>query len=74
MLLLACEENESKQNRGRDSPTYKARLSAEDYPEQLFADKGVMVIEHADFEGIERLAVATGAEIVSTFDQPNRKD
>ena len=31
------EENESKQNRGRDSPTYKARLSAEDYPEQLFA-------------------------------------
>jgi len=27
-----------------------------------------MVIEHADFEGIERLAVATGAEIVSTFD------
>jgi T-complex protein 1 subunit beta len=44
------------------------------YPEQLFADKGVMVIEHADFEGIERLAVATGAEIVSTFDQPNRKD
>ncbi len=31
-----------------------------------------MVIEHADFEGIERLAVATGAEIVSTFDQPER--
>jgi len=27
-----------------------------------------MVIEHADFEGIERLAVATGAEILSTFD------
>jgi len=27
-----------------------------------------MFIEHADFEGIERLAVATGAEIVSTFD------
>jgi len=27
-----------------------------------------MVIEHADFEGIERLAVATGAELVSTFD------
>ena len=44
------------------------------YPEQLFADKGVMVIEHADFEGIERLAVATGAEIVSTFDQADRAD
>jgi len=27
-----------------------------------------MVIEHADFEGIERLAVATGAEIISSFD------
>ncbi len=33
-----------------------------------------MVIEHADFEGIERLAAATGAEIVSTFDQPDRKN
>ena len=42
------------------------------YPEQLFADQGVMVIEHADFEGIERLAVATGAELISTFDQPQR--
>ncbi|KHJ95545.1 T-complex protein 1, beta subunit [Oesophagostomum dentatum] len=27
------------------------------YPEQLFADAGVMAIEHADFEGIERLAL-----------------
>lgn len=38
------------------------------------ADKGLMVIEHADFDGIERLAAATGAEILSTFDQPDRKD
>jgi len=38
------------------------------------ADKGVMVIEHADFDGIERLAAATGAEILSTFDHPERKD
>eukprot|EP00455_Lapot_gusevi_P050034 TRINITY_DN71_c0_g1_i2.p1 TRINITY_DN71_c0_g1~~TRINITY_DN71_c0_g1_i2.p1 ORF type:complete len:533 (+),score=188.28 TRINITY_DN71_c0_g1_i2:70-1668(+) len=38
------------------------------YPEQLFAQAGVMAIEHADFEGIERLALVTGAEIVSTFD------
>ena len=38
------------------------------------ADKGVMVIEHADFDGIERLAAATGAEILSTFDNPERKD
>lgn len=33
-----------------------------------------MVIEHADFEGIERLAATTGAEIISTFDQPSRED
>jgi len=39
-------------------------------PEQFFADHGVMAIEHADFEGIERLALVTGAEIVSTFDHP----
>lgn len=44
------------------------------YPEQLLADKGITVIEHADFEGIERIAAATGAEILSTFDAPNRKD
>ena len=29
-----------------------------------------MAIEHADFEGIERLAAVLGAEIVSTFDNP----
>ncbi|XP_019925622.3 T-complex protein 1 subunit beta [Magallana gigas] len=40
------------------------------YPEQLFADAGVMAIEHADFEGVERLALVTGGEIVSTFDAP----
>jgi T-complex protein 1 subunit beta len=40
------------------------------YPEQLFADRGVMAIEHADFDGIERLALVTGAEIVSTFGNP----
>jgi len=40
------------------------------YPEQLFADAGVMAIEHADFDGIERLALVTGGEIVSTFDTP----
>ncbi|KAL0228670.1 hypothetical protein GEMRC1_013290 [Eukaryota sp. GEM-RC1] len=40
-------------------------------PEQLLADKGIMSIEHADFEGVERLAAVTGAEIVSTFDEPD---
>jgi T-complex protein 1 subunit beta len=40
------------------------------YPEQLFGEAGVMAIEHADFDGIERLAAVTGGEIVSTFDHP----
>jgi len=42
------------------------------YPEQLFADSGVMAIEHADFEGVERLALVTGGEITSTFDCPEK--
>ena len=42
------------------------------YPEQLFADAGVMAIEHADFEGVERLALVLGGEIVSTFDSPEK--
>jgi len=33
-----------------------------------------MVIEHADFDGVERLAAATGAEILSTFNNPERRD
>lgn len=33
-----------------------------DYPEQLFAEKGVMAIEHADFEGVERLAQVLGKD------------
>ena len=41
------------------------------YPEQLLADAGVMVIEHADFDGMERLSAVLGAEIVSTFDDPS---
>ncbi|KAM4039878.1 T-complex protein 1 subunit beta [Anomaloglossus baeobatrachus] len=40
------------------------------YPEQLFASAGVMAIEHADFVGVERLALVTGGEIASTFDHP----
>ncbi|KAL5497065.1 hypothetical protein EMCRGX_G013461 [Ephydatia muelleri] len=42
------------------------------YPEQLFADAGVTAIEHADFEGIERLALVLGGEIVSTFGSPEK--
>src|SRR5947208_2410193 len=40
------------------------------YPEQLLAEKGIMVIEHADFDGTERLAAVLGADILSTFDNP----
>ncbi|WVZ71815.1 hypothetical protein U9M48_020351 [Paspalum notatum var. saurae] len=40
------------------------------FPEELFADAGILTIEHADFEGIERLALVTGGEIASTFDNP----
>ncbi|XP_042911025.1 T-complex protein 1 subunit beta [Parasteatoda tepidariorum] len=39
------------------------------YPEQLFADAGVMAIEHADFDGVERLALVTGSEIVSDIER-----
>ncbi|KAG2185776.1 hypothetical protein INT43_002213, partial [Umbelopsis isabellina] len=40
------------------------------WPEQLFADSGIASIEHADFDGVERLALVTGGEIASTFDHP----
>eukprot|EP00850_Spirogloea_muscicola_P018865 SM000177S03198 [mRNA] locus=s177:250731:253896:+ [translate_table: standard] len=40
------------------------------FPEEIFADAGIMAIEHADFDGIERLALVTGGEITSTFDDP----
>ena len=41
------------------------------FPEQIFTESGVISIEHADFEGIERLAAVTGGEIASTFDRPD---
>ena len=39
-----------------------------DYPEELFREAGVGSIEHADFDGVERLARVLDAEIMSTFD------
>jgi len=41
-------------------------------PEQIFTTNGVSSIEHADFEGVERLALVLGAEIVSSFENPDR--
>ena len=40
------------------------------FPEELFADAGILSIEHDDFDGIEHLALVTGGEIASTFDNP----
>ena len=40
-------------------------------PESIFTERGIMAIEHADFDGIERLAAVTGGEVVSTFDRPD---
>lgn len=40
------------------------------FPESLFAQNNIMSIEHADFDGIERLAAVTGGQILSTFDHP----
>jgi len=39
-------------------------------PEQRLVDAGIMVIEHADFDGIAQLAHVTRGDIVSTFDTP----
>ena len=42
------------------------------YPEELFRDQNVVAIEHADFDGTERLASVLGADIASTFDEPGK--
>merc|ERR1712062_873199 len=57
---------------GHDMNVFINRQLIYNYPEQLFADKGIMAIEHADFDGIERLALVTGGEIVSTFGHPEK--
>ena len=36
--------------------------------EELFADAGVLAIEHADFDGIEWFTLVIGYEIASNFD------
>jgi T-complex protein 1 subunit beta len=40
------------------------------YPETLFTESGIMAIEHADFDGMERLSAVLGGQVVSTFDTP----
>jgi len=39
-------------------------------PEEYFTEHGINSVEHADFSGVERLALVTGGDIVSTFDDP----
>lgn len=43
-----------------------------DAPQEFFTERGIVSIEHADFEGVERLALVLGADIVSTFDHPEQ--
>ena len=40
------------------------------YPDSILAEKGITAIEHADFEGVERLSLVTGGEIASAFGHP----
>jgi T-complex protein 1 subunit beta len=40
--------------------------------ERFFSDHGILTIEQADFDGIEKLALMTGAEIASTFNEPSK--
>ncbi|ELT88004.1 hypothetical protein CAPTEDRAFT_159519 [Capitella teleta] len=72
--LELAEKEKMKDKVGRilqnDLNVFINRQLIYNYPEQLFADAGVMAIEHADFEGVERLALVLGGEIASTFDSP----
>lgn len=42
-----------------------------DYPMEILSDANISAIEHADFDGVERLSLVLGGDIVSTFDSPN---
>ena len=41
-------------------------------PESIFTERGIMAIEHADFDGVERLSAVLGGDVVSTFDAPDQ--
>lgn len=45
-----------------------------DYPLQLLKSKNISVIEHADFDGVERLNAVLGGNILSTFDKLSETD
>merc|ERR1719197_57388 len=73
---IEAAEKEKMKNKVKKILTHDINLFVNrqliyNYPEQLFTDSGVSTIEHADFEGVERLAMVLGADIVSTFDDPD---
>lgn len=47
--------------------TFVNRQLIYNYPESLLSSHNILSIEHLDFEGVERLALVTGGEIVSSF-------
>ncbi|KAE9457200.1 hypothetical protein C3L33_10891, partial [Rhododendron williamsianum] len=49
---------------------YGARVRVDSMNRGTICDAGILAIEHADFDGIERLALVTGGDIASTFDNP----
>lgn len=77
--LASIEQQEKIKMKGKvekilkhDMNVFINRQLIYNFPEQMFTQAGVAAIEHADFEGIERLALVLGAEIVSSFDDPSR--
>lgn len=40
-----------------------------DLPKSLFSERGVTVIEHADFKGMEDLSKVTNSRVISVFDE-----
>ena len=63
------------QHRAPDGQTINCFINRQliyNYPETLFAEAKVMAIEHADFDGTERLAAVLGGHVVSTFDTPDK--
>ncbi|KAI7406326.1 putative T-complex protein 1 subunit [Hortaea werneckii] len=63
-------KNKVERIKGHGINCFVNRQLIYNWPEQLFSDAGISSIEHADFDGVERLALVTGAEITSTFDHP----
>lgn len=45
-----------------------------DYPQQLLRKRGICVIEHADFSGVERLNKILGGNLLSNFDNVKESD